>query len=86
MISLKHSFNVNVNILLGSRQPVGGLHSTDERYFTQEQLHPGMNPDPAERGKELGEENAAGDHSEGTGGHGKSSGCSMLIDISQTFF
>jgi hypothetical protein len=39
--------------------------------------HPGMNPDPAERGKELGEENAYGGQSVGTGGHGKSSGGSM---------
>jgi len=36
--------------------------------------HPGMNPDPAERGKELGEENAYGGNCVGTGGHGKGSG------------
>jgi hypothetical protein len=40
--------------------------------FTQAQLHPGMNPDPAQRGKQLGEENAEGLHSVGTGGHGTS--------------
>ncbi len=38
---------------------------------------PGMSPDPAERGRELGEENAYGGHSVGTGGHGKCSGCGM---------
>ncbi len=48
---------------------MGGLHSTDEWSFTQEQLHPGMNPDPAARGAELGRENAQGGHSVGTGGH-----------------
>ncbi len=32
-----------------------------------------MNPDPAARGKELGEENADGENCIGTGGHGKSS-------------
>ncbi|CAF1306944.1 unnamed protein product [Rotaria sp. Silwood1] len=58
----------------GSRQRVGGEHSTDALHFTQEELHPGMNPDYAERGKELGEENAFGGHSVGTGGHGKSNG------------
>ncbi|CAF3723579.1 unnamed protein product [Rotaria sp. Silwood1] len=57
-----------------SRQRVGGEHSTDALHFTQEELHPGMNPDYAERGKELGEENAFGGHSVGTGGHGKSNG------------
>jgi len=45
----------------------------DSSKFTQEQLHPGMNPDPAARGKELGEENADGENCIGTGGHGKSS-------------
>ncbi|CAF4026568.1 unnamed protein product, partial [Rotaria sp. Silwood1] len=59
-----------------SRQRVGGEHSTDTLHFTQEQQHPGMNPDYAERGKELGEANAYGGHSVGTGGHGKSGGCS----------
>ncbi|CAF2910066.1 unnamed protein product, partial [Rotaria sp. Silwood2] len=59
-----------------SRQRVGGKHSTDELHLTQEQQHPGMNPDPAERGKELGEDNAYGGYSVGTGGHGTSSGCS----------
>jgi hypothetical protein len=39
--------------------------------------HPGMSPDPAERGRELGEENAYGGTSVGTGGHGKASGCGM---------
>jgi len=71
-----------VNIILGSRQRVGRVHSTDNLKFTEEQLHPGMNPDPAERGKELGEENAYGGHSEGTGGHGGCSGCSMSTNIS----
>ena len=35
-------------------------------------MHPGMNPDPAQRGAELGHENAQGGHSIGTGGHGPS--------------
>ncbi len=69
-ISFKHSFNINVTILLGSRQRVGGEHSTDNLKFTQEQLHPGMNPDPAERGAELGRENADGFNCVGNGGHG----------------
>ncbi len=43
---------------------------SDPSKFTQEQLHPGMNPNPAERGRQLGEENADGGHSVGTGGHG----------------
>ncbi len=29
-----------------------------------------MNPDPAERGRQLGEESADGEHCVGTGGHG----------------
>ncbi len=37
--------------------------------FSQEELHPGMNPDPAERGRQLGHANAQGGHSVGTGGH-----------------
>jgi hypothetical protein len=49
----------------------------DPSQLTQEKLHPGMNPDPAQRGKELGEENAWGGHSVGTGGHGGVSGGSM---------
>ncbi|CAF2731225.1 unnamed protein product [Rotaria sp. Silwood2] len=55
-----------------SRQRVGGKHSTDMLQFTEEELHPGMNPDPAARGAELGRENAQGNHSVGTGGHGVS--------------
>ncbi len=40
-----------------------------------------MNPDPAERGKELGEENADGEHCIGTGGHGtRSGGVGMQFD------
>jgi hypothetical protein len=46
------------------------MNVPDLSQFTQEQLHPGMNPDPAIRGKELGEENAEGGQSIGTGGHG----------------
>ncbi|CAF1317061.1 unnamed protein product [Rotaria magnacalcarata] len=55
-----------------SRQRVGGVHSTDALCFTEEQEHPGMNPDEAARGAELGHENAHGGHSIGTGGHGNS--------------
>ncbi|CAF1199322.1 unnamed protein product [Adineta ricciae] len=55
----------------GSNQPVGGKHVSDPSQFSQEQLHPGMNPDPAERGRQLGHENAHGGHSVGTGGHGQ---------------
>ena len=40
----------------------------------EDKAHPGMNPDPAERGKKLGEENAYGAHSVGTAGHGKNNG------------
>ena len=36
--------------------------------------HPGMSSDPAERGKQLGHENAHGGQSVGTGGHGTASG------------
>jgi hypothetical protein len=37
--------------------------------LSQQQLHPGMNPDPVERGRELGHENAHGGQCVGTGGH-----------------
>jgi len=45
--------------------------------LSQQQLHPGMNPDPVERGRELGHENAHGGQSVGTGGHcvGKDGHC-----------
>ncbi len=36
--------------------------------------HPGMSPDPAERGRQLGEENADGENCVGTGGHGTRNG------------
>jgi hypothetical protein len=39
--------------------------------------HPGMSPDAAERGKQLGHENAEGGQSVGTGGHGGVSGAGM---------
>jgi hypothetical protein len=55
----------------GSKQ-VGDKKSGDHR--PEDKSHPGMNPDPAERGKQLGEENAYGAHSTGTGGHGKNKG------------
>ncbi|CAF1354863.1 unnamed protein product [Didymodactylos carnosus] len=54
----------------GGNQPVGGKHAGNTSGLTEEQLHPGMNPDPAERGRELGHQNAHGGHSVGTGGHG----------------
>ena len=40
----------------------------------EDPTHPGMSPDPVERGKELAHENAHGGQSVGTGGHGASSG------------
>lgn len=55
----------------GSNQPVGGKHVQDPSQFSQEQLHPGMNPDATERGRQLGHQNAQGGQSVGTGGHGK---------------
>ena len=55
-----------------SSQPVGGKHVSDLSQLSEEQLHPGMNPDPVERGRQLGHENAYGGHSVGTGGHGPS--------------
>jgi hypothetical protein len=36
--------------------------------------HPGMSPDPAERGRQLGEDNADGENCVGTGGHGTRNG------------
>ena len=59
-------------MFVDSDQPVGGTNVSDLSQLTQEQLHPGMNPDPAKRGKQLGEENAEGGQSVGTGGHGAS--------------
>ncbi|CAF1313572.1 unnamed protein product [Adineta steineri] len=56
----------------GGNQPVGGKHASDASNCSEEQLHPGMNPDPAERGRQLGHENAHGGHSVGTGGHAPS--------------
>ena len=55
---------------VGSDQPVGGVHASDGKHFSEQELHPGMNPDPAERGRQLGHQNAHGGHSVGTGGHG----------------
>jgi hypothetical protein len=55
----------------GSKQ-TGDKKTSDKR--PDDPAHPGMNPDPAERGKELGEENAYGAHSTGTGGHGVNNG------------
>jgi hypothetical protein len=43
----------------------------------EDPTHPGMSPDPAERGKQLGHENAQGGQSIGTGGHGAGSGAGM---------
>ena len=65
-----HSLFIIQLIITGSNQPVGGKHTQDSSQLTQEQLHPGMNPDPAERGRQLGHENAQGGQSVGTGGHG----------------
>ncbi|CAF3398899.1 unnamed protein product [Rotaria socialis] len=60
------------NSICSSSQPVGGKHVSDSSQFKQEELHPGMNPDPIERGRQLGHKNAYGGHSVGTGGHGPS--------------
>lgn len=57
-------------ISIGSSQPVGGKHVSDPSKFSEQELHPGMNPDPAERGRQLGHANAQGGQSIGTGGHG----------------
>jgi hypothetical protein len=61
-------------IFLGNNQPVGGRHASDSSQFSQKELHPGMNPDPAERGRKLGQDNARGGQSVGTGGHGAGGG------------
>ena len=45
--------------------------------------HPGMSSDPAERGKQLGHENAQGGQSVGTGGHGASSGAGMFVNFNE---
>ncbi|CAF3345900.1 unnamed protein product [Rotaria sp. Silwood1] len=55
-----------------SNQPVGGKHVSDLSQFSEQELHPGMNPDPTERGRQLGHENADGGQCVGTGGHGPS--------------
>jgi hypothetical protein len=49
-------------------QQAGDKQPGDNR--TEDPTHPGMAPDPAERGKQLGHENAHGGQSVGTGGHG----------------
>ncbi|CAF2853882.1 unnamed protein product [Rotaria sp. Silwood2] len=56
-------------MFIDSSQPVGGKHTSDPSQFNEEVLHPGMNPDPVERGRQLGHENASGGHCVGTGGH-----------------
>jgi hypothetical protein len=70
LASLVESPYRSIVMPVGSDQPVGGVHATDGKHFTEQELHPGMNPDPAERGRQLGHENAHGGHSVGTGGHG----------------
>lgn len=66
--------NYSQSILLDSSQPVGGKHVPDLSQFSEKELHPGMNPDPVERGRQLGHENAHGGRCVGTGGHGRSGG------------
>lgn len=66
-------FEVKSTLMLmfaDSNQPVGGKHGSDLSGVSEKEMHPGMNPDPAQRGAELGHENAEGGHSVGTGGHG----------------
>jgi hypothetical protein len=53
-------------------QQIGDKKSGDAR--AEDPSHPGMSPDPAERGKQLGHENAQGGQSIGTGGHGTGNG------------
>jgi len=55
---------------------VGDKKVGDNR--SEDLSHPGMNPDPAERGKELGEENAYGGSCVGTGGHGTRNGIGCM--------
>ena len=45
-----------------------------DEHRPEDPSHPGMSPDPVERGKQLGHENAYGGQSVGTGGHGTTSG------------
>ncbi|CAF2568745.1 unnamed protein product [Rotaria sp. Silwood2] len=54
----------------GSGQPLGGKTLTDISHFSQKDLHPGLDPDPVERGRQLGHNNAQGGRCVGTGGHG----------------
>lgn len=51
---------------------LGDKQAGDNR--AEDPSHPGMSPDPAERGKQLAHENAHGGQSVGTGGHGYSGG------------
>jgi hypothetical protein len=53
-------------------QQAGDKKSSDAK--AEDPSHPGMSPDPAERGAQLGHENAQGGQSVGTGGHGEGSG------------
>jgi hypothetical protein len=62
-------FTLIRTMISGGAQPVGGYNAIDNTHYTEEKLHPGMNPDPAARGAELGRENADGYKSVGTGGH-----------------
>ena len=57
---------------MSSGQQLGDKKPGDKQ--PEDPTHPGMNPDPAERGKQLGHENAQGGQSVGTGGHGTGSG------------
>ena len=64
----------------GSKQ-AGDKKTDDQR--SEDPSHPGMSPDPAERGKQLGHENAHGGQSVGTGGHGSGSGAGMYFETSR---
>ncbi|CAF5067145.1 unnamed protein product, partial [Rotaria sp. Silwood1] len=46
-------------------------HQQPQDHQSDDSGHPGINPDPVERGKQLGHENAHGGHCVGTGGHGQ---------------
>ena len=56
---------------------IGDKKSADSR--SEDPSHPGMSSDPAERGKQLGHENAQGGQSVGTGGHGAGSGSAGMF-------
>lgn len=59
----------------GTRQ-AGDKHPDDQQ--PEDPNHPGMSPDPAERGRQLGHENTYGGQCVGTGGHDTPSGAGNI--------